>query len=253
MIKVGFYLITATTLDPMRVGGKDDPLSEADNPLAIVGGRVCIPGPSLKGALRAELERYLNDQMYDTKTSRWRSEHAASQPCIPSTRFSPDERQLISSGHFRSRACRYPSDNESICPVCYLLGTQGLVGFVKVPFLFTNVTYSELYSARLDRSSRSVAEKTNRSYQLIPPETNFKGTLEVIRSDDLLGWELGKIRPLKESTLGDAWIRSDWTADKILNELLIDRLTAIRSIGGYRSKGFGGVRIEVIPLDTPKK
>ena len=106
MIKAAHYVITATTLDPMRVGGKEDPLSEAENPLAIVGRRVCIPGPSLKGALRAELERYLNDQMYDTKSGRWPSEHVASQPCIPSTRFSPDERQLISSGHFRSSRLR---------------------------------------------------------------------------------------------------------------------------------------------------
>jgi CRISPR/Cas system CSM-associated protein Csm3 (group 7 of RAMP superfamily) len=77
MIRVARYTITATSLSPIRIGGREDPLSEADNPVAVVGGRVCVPGPSLKGALRNELERHLNDEFYDTRSGRWPSAELA--------------------------------------------------------------------------------------------------------------------------------------------------------------------------------
>lgn len=249
MISVSRYAITATTLSPIRVGGKDDPLSEADNPVAVVGGRICLPGPSLKGALRAALERHLNDRFYDNAGNRWPSAQLAAQPCIPSTRFSRDEQRLITEGRYRARACRYPDDNEGICPACYLLGAQGLVGFVSIPFLFTDVSYDELYSARLERTSRTVMQGANRSYQLVPPDTQFTGILEVVLHDDLLGWRLGQPRPLQESPHGDAWLAAgDWSVQKVLQELLLDRLTAITSLGGYRSKGFGAVNLTVAEI-----
>jgi hypothetical protein len=48
MIRVARYTITATSLSPIRIGGREDPLSGADNPVAVVGGRVCVPGPRSK-------------------------------------------------------------------------------------------------------------------------------------------------------------------------------------------------------------
>ena len=250
MITLNRYTLTATTLTPIRVGGKNDPLSEADNPVAAVGGRICLPGPSLKGALRNAVERHLNDRFYDSASNRWASPQLPAQPCIPSTHFSSDEQRLIGEGRYRSRACRYPANNEGICPACYLLGAQGLVGFVSVPFLFTDVSYDELYSLRLDRASHIKVDGTNRPYQLVPPDTQFTGVLEVVLHDDLLGWRLGLPRPLKESR-GDAWLTiGDWSAEKVLQELLLDRLTAIRSLGGYRSKGFGNVKIRVEKIES---
>lgn len=92
---------------------------------------------------------------------------------------------------------------------------------------------------------------TNRSYQLVPPDTEFTGILEIVLHDDLLGWQLGRSRPLQEPTKGDAWLTGgEWSTDRILRELVLDRLTAIRSLGGYRSKGFGNVKIRVEKIES---
>lgn len=253
------YSITLTTKDPFRIGGKTDPLSEAENPVALVGGRVCIPGPSLKGALRGELERFLDDTYYDARNKTWPEEKLALQPCIPATRLSADEERLVSEKHFRGKGCHYPcdisdrgkcgkrpEDAHGICPVCGLLGAQGLVGFVQVPFLFTDIRYDELYSARLERTSHTVMRGTNRSFQLVPPETVFTGSLEVLINDSLLGWQLGQPRDLKEFTKGDTWLRNaQWSQAKVLQDLIVDRLKAIKALGGYRSKGFGRLEMAV--------
>ncbi len=244
MITVKRYTVTATAISPLRIGGKEDPLSEADNPVAVVGGRICLPGPSLKGALRGEIERYLNDSFYDRNDKKWLADKLAFRPCIPSARLSRDEQRLVGEGRYRARACRYPDSGDGICPACYLLGAQGLVGFASIPFLFTDVRYDELYSARLERTSRTVMPQTNRSYQLVPPDTKFIGILQILVSDDLLGWQLGRPRALAESANGDAWlVDGEWSSQKVSAELVLGRLQAIQQLGGYRSKGFGNVEI----------
>lgn len=259
MITRKTYIITLTTKDPFRIGGKGDPLSASENPVALVGGRVCIPGSSLKGALRGELERFLNDNNYENQKKIWPTDRLALQPCIPATKLSPDEQRLVSEKRFRGTGCHYPcdigprakcgqspNDAHGICPVCYLLGAQGLVGFAQIPFLFTDVRYDELYSARLERTSHTVMSGTNRSFQLIPPDTKFTGILEILMGDSLLGWQLGGPRNLKDHTKGDAWLLGNhWSQDKISTDLITERLKAIRSLGGYRSKGFGNVEIMV--------
>jgi CRISPR/Cas system CSM-associated protein Csm3 (group 7 of RAMP superfamily) len=258
MIIKKMYSINLTTVDPFRIGGKSDPLSEAENPVAVVGGRVYVPGPSLKGAFRGELERFLNDSYYDNFKKAWPEDKLHLQPCIPATKLTNDEERLVKENHFKGSGCHYPCDigpkgkcgkslgeSHSICPICYLLGAQGLVGFVQVPFLFTDIRYDELYSARLERTSQTVVSGTNRPYQLVPPESKFTGVLEVLISDNLLGWELGKARLLKESTKGDSWLNNGkWTQDEVLKDFIKNRIEAITGLGGYRSKGFGRVEIK---------
>lgn len=261
MITTQKYDVTLTTQQPFRIGGKEDPLSGKDNPVTALGGRLCVPGPSLKGALRAELERYLNEIYYDKQKNAWPQDQAHLQPCIPSTQVSQDEQRLIQQRRYRSKSCHYPceisdrknarcghdlSQAHSICPVCYLLGAQGLVGFVQVPFLFSDIRYEELYSGRMDRTSRTMKTGTNRPYQLVPPGTAFRGEMEVLIEDDFLGWKLGVLRDLKESTKGDAWLKKDSKKrEEILEDLLVGRLKAVKRLGGYHSKGFGSVQIEV--------
>lgn len=255
MINQKHMLIKLTTLEPFRVGGKSNPLSEADNPIALVGGRVCIPGATLKGAYRAELERWLNSEF--NRAGKWT--HDSLRPCIPSTQLSKDEEQLINDAKYKGKGCAYRGDRSQqeprvVCPACYLLGAMGLVGFVNVPFLFTDISYEGLYSARLDRVSLA-SMGGNRPYQLIPPESVFKGTLEILVKDDFLGWELGKPRPLKENPDADSWLlksnpdaEKSWSSQHILDVMIKERIKAITRLGGYRSKGFGKVRIDVSEL-----
>jgi CRISPR/Cas system CSM-associated protein Csm3 (group 7 of RAMP superfamily) len=259
-----YYTVTLTTLEPLRVGGKEDPLSAADQALSAVGGRVCIPGATLKGAYRSELEKWLWDTYFEKVPGKWK--HPCLRPCIPSNQLSRDEGALQEKHRYRGGGCSYntskrkwkednvrkETDDIAVCPVCYLLGSMGLVGFINVPFLFTNVSYEALYSARIERASGTVMKHANRGYQLIPPDTIFSGELEVLTRDDFLGWEIGKQRPLKENPKADAWLDESktpdgqpWNADTLLNYMVLDRLRAIGRIGGYRSKGFGKVKIDV--------
>lgn len=253
MINERLAQIQLTTKEPLRIGGKIDPLSGADNPVTRVGGKLVIPGSSLKGALRAEIEQFFIDSYYSN--GRWREGFEHFKPCIPADELSQDEIQLVRAGKYRNQGgnCRYPCTDKkcgrdtshSICPVCYLLGSMGLNGFVKVPFLYADTSSSELYSSRIDRATKTIARGTNRPYELVPDGTVFKGTLSVLLEDTILNWKLGEKRNLGEArTLGDKWLEVEKkTQDEFVNAYIIERLKAVKILGGYKSKGFGTVEI----------
>lgn len=253
MIDEKEFEVILETKEPFRVGGTQDPLSGAENPVAIVGSKVTVPGPSLKGALRSEVERYLIDTYYDKEKKKWQEGKENLQPCIPATKLSKDEEKLVKDRKYRERECHYPCDpkphkcggaRHTICPVCYLFGSMGLNGFVRVPFLFSETSAGDLYSARIDRSVGTVVQGTNRPYSVVPDNTSFKGTLTVVLKNDILGWELGKPRPLSDLTDGDAWLKDgEWTREKIIEDLIIKRIENIKILGGYKSKGCGKVKI----------
>lgn len=250
--------ITMITKEPFRIGGKEDPLRGQENPVAMVGEQIVVPGPSLKGSLRSEIERFLIDTYYDKDKKSWESGKEAIKPCIPSPekQLSKDEMELVKSGKYRGIGCHYPCDpkpnkcnNEehTICPVCYLLGANGLNGFVRVPFLNAEISSaSELYSARLDRATGTVTQGTNRPYSIVPSGVTFKGTLEITLRNAVLDWTLGKERKLGDRTGGDTWLQQDgWTEERIINDLIVKRLESIELLGGYKSKGCGKVEIKV--------
>lgn len=255
MLKEEILKVKLRTKEPLRIGGKKDPLSGADNPVTKVGGKLVVPGSSLKGVLRNALEQYLIDTYYDN--GKWKGGLEHFMPCIPGAELSEDEKKLVSSGKYRDQngTCRYPctdrncgnNRSHSICPVCYLLGSMGLNGFVKVPFLFAETSTAELYSSRMDRATKTIAHGTNRPYELVPDGTVFEGTLTVLLEDTVLGWKLGESRNLGEArTLGDKWLEQEKkTQEDFIKAYIIDRLTSIKVIGGYKSKGFGAVEISV--------
>ncbi|HEC88433.1 MAG TPA: hypothetical protein ENI52_03860 [Thermoplasmata archaeon] len=254
MIKEKEYEIVLETKEPFRIGGTKDPLSGADNPVAIIGSRVVIPGPSLKGAYRAELEQYLIEKYYDEENKKWPNDKKPLQPCIPTTRLSSDEQELVNKQKYRGQACHYPckpqqceEKTHTICPVCYLLGAAGLNGFLRVPFLYSDVSAGELYSASIDRAKGVIKEGTNRPFQIVPDGTIFKGNLTIILKDFVKDLEFGKPRILKEKTNGDKWLELDggWNANRIISELIIERFKAIHLLGGFKSKGCGKVGIRI--------
>jgi len=253
------YKIIVRTIEPLRIGAKRDPLSGADNPVTRVGGALAIPGSSLKGALRYQIESYLIDKFF--QAGRWQVGKEDWRPCIPGAEVSHDERRLIREGKYRdqSRTCHYPcTDREckqqvhSICPACYLLGAMTLPGFVRTPFLFAEGGSNELFSLRLDRATKAVPQigrgGPTRTYEVVPQDVPFSGTLHVAVEDTVSGWRLGHPRQLGEDrTRGDKWLEGQpYEADTFLREFLLDRLAAIRTIGGYRSKGFGRIHIEAV-------
>lgn len=251
MITEKKYRIELETLEPFRIGGVEDPLSGIHNPVAQVGSKIVVPGPSLKGALRAEMEKFLIDSYYKEK---WPEERRYFKPCIPATKFSSDEKALIDAGKYKKNACRYPcickdtcqDEMHYICPVCYFFGAMGLNGFVRIPFLNVDISPAELYAARVDRAKGTVVEGTNRPYQLIPEGTKFAGDLTIITDDSLLGWKLGAMRDLKDKTQGDLWLKENtMDQDTLIKTYILERLESIKLLGGYKSKGFGEVKITV--------
>jgi CRISPR/Cas system CSM-associated protein Csm3 (group 7 of RAMP superfamily) len=258
MVKEKTFKIQLKTKEPLRIGGKRDPLSGAENPVTKIGGKLVVPGPSLKGALRNTIEQYLIDTYYEN--GKWKEGYEHFKPCIPGDELSEDEKKLVSTGKYRNQngTCRYPCIDKkcgkgvkhSICPVCYLLGSMGLNGFVKVPFLFAETSTAELYSSRIDRGAKTIVEGTNRPYELVPDGIVFEGTLTILLEDSVLGWKIGEPRNLGEvQTLGDKWLEGKKVDEKaqedFIKTYIIDRLKSIKVIGGYKSKGFGAVEISV--------
>jgi len=132
-----------------------------------------------------------------------------------------------------------------ICPVCYLLGAQGLVGFVTTPFLYANTFYGELPANRIDRASNVVAAGNQRFYQLIPTGTKFEGILTILIEDTLRDWKFGKKRPLQENTLGDLWLcKNVLGIEEIIGNFILERLKSITVFGGLKSSGAGEVTID---------
>jgi len=253
MRKYGKYEIELVTKAPFRIGGvKPVPgTTDVDSPIVKSGNRVVVQGTSLKGALRAELERYMIDQFFDKANNQWKDEWM--KPCIPADvrTISPDEKKLIDKGLYKY-SCSYPNRDDYICPICYLLGARGLVGFVEVPFL--NIEKGSAETLQFIREDRVVgtSAKGERGalgkYEAVPQGSVFKGVMTILEEDDIIGWKLGEPRDLAESK-GDKWLESgNWTRDKILKELIEDRLKAITKLGGYKSKGFGDVQINVRKL-----
>lgn len=235
------FKVQVKTLEPFRIGGLADPLSQADNPIASIGGRPCIPGSSLKGCLRAEIERRINDTFFGKEGINWEN----LRPCLPAFKTSIEEKRLAGEKRYRDRGCSLGGDR-TICPVCYLLGAQGLVGFVNVPFLYAEPGYSTLPGVRLDRAFGTVVDGSNRKYQVLPQETLFDGTMEILVEDSFLGWKLGSPRPLKENERADAWLLTkQFEPDFIAKHFIVDRLQAITHMGGFKSRGCGRVKVTV--------
>lgn len=254
MLKEKTYTVNLCAKEPLRIGGKKDPLSGADNPVTRVGEKLVIPGPSLKGALRAEIERFLIDSYFIN--GGWKEGFEDLKPCVPGDKSSEDEKRLISAGKYREKGCRYLSDKKEkqpektdtgpICPACYLLGSMGLNGFVRVPFLYASASAAELYSSRIDRATRTIVHGTNRPYELVPDGTIFSGTLTVLLEDSILGWKVGEARTLDGK--GDKWLKDGKgkiSRDEFVKTYVLDRLEAIKTIGGYKSKGFGNIQITI--------
>ncbi len=219
--------------------------------MASIAGRPVIPGSSLKGALRANLEQYL--------VGLGKTKHAL-KPCIPASKPSPAEKGLSKIGSFRvgggcsaeigdglTDGAKAPT--ATICPACYLLGAQGLVGFVSVPTLVGSMSQEELVGIAIDRSQGTVRGGANWRYEFAKTGSTFVGTMEVLLEDTAKSWALGKPRLGFEEL--DGWLVEDppWTQDRVLKELLIDPLESITVLGGFKSKGFGRVKITVKMLE----
>lgn len=243
-MKVKTIHIKLVTASPFRVGGARDPLHEIDNPIVMIGNKIVIPGSTIKGALRSQLEEYFSTTL-------------KIPPCLPTERPSEAEESLIRNGKYR-RSCKpfYSSEalrDFDVCPVCYFLGAQGLVGFVRVSFfeLESNSRPEKIINIGIDRYKKTAREGALFESELIPQNAIFRGKVEVVEKDETIGWEFGKPRKINGKVI-DKWLeefskgKKEEEVKKELFDILKTSLKNIRLLGGYKSKGFGEVKIEII-------
>jgi len=252
------YRVILTTLEPFRIGGTGHILSDLSNPIVLLRGNVpAIPGTSLKGAWRSQIERFLIDYLGNSLNE---GEKRGLKPCIPASDITDDEKALIGKykrgkddkGNYiySHSPCNYDRNSDYICPACYLLGAMTLQGFVRVPFLLPVEGQDELetllYSIREDRAKGGAAKGQNRDWPVINPGVKFEGMIEVLEKDELKGWYFGKERNNLRYKNLDRWLKDNhWSEENILNELFKKCLESIEILGGFKSKGCGRVSVAI--------
>ena len=200
---------------------------------------------------QSKIEEYLIDKYSNIQEMK---------PCIPTSQntISHEEEKLIEKGKYRPNGnCEYPKV-DTICPVCYFLGANGLVGFVSIPFLYTDNSAELMYSVRIDRAKGTAADRTNRDYQVLPQGSIFKGDIEIILEDTVKGWKLGQKRKGLQRDV-DKWLDeksvvsgekfSEMTQKDLIKEFIEERFKEITQLGGFKSKGAGKVKIERVNTD----
>lgn len=176
-----------TTLGTLSIGGGDQPQSIVDSPLMRIGGEPVIPGSSLKGALRSNLEAILAGQGVDV--------------CVPYTAIPNDIRKSGRTDQYlreigRLNTCR---PNANICPICQMFGTaggaQGLSGHVivldaRLKDTFDPAILTERAHVAITRDTRAQAGGALVSVEAVDAGVEFSGVIRLINAED---WMVGAI------------------------------------------------------------
>jgi CRISPR/Cas system CSM-associated protein Csm3 (group 7 of RAMP superfamily) len=235
--------IVLETIAPIRIGANKSALSTVDLPIVKIGGKYCIPGSSLKGALRNKLDEYFIS-LYKEKNKE------TIKPCIAASEASPSEEKLL-RGFYKMFGCNFNEiENDYICPSCYFLGAQGIRGFVIVPILFTSdENIEKITGISIDRATKTARRGALYSYQIIPQGVKFEGIMEILIKDAVTGFEFGKPRKIGNITI-DKWLEdlNDFRSTEKSLDILKKSLENINRLGGFISKGLGNVQIKVEEL-----
>jgi len=244
----------------LHIGGSPSPLTEKKAPVFSVDGKPAIPASSFKGAFRYQVEQLLIANKDDFKSKLGITDDELIKPCIPAPRPSKAEQELLNLGYrkhceikIEEDKVEIPKENNTplgLCPVCYLFGATGLMGFLLIPNFWPEVGEYRINQTniRIDRGSGTTAKGAKVDGEQVKPGTIFKGTLEIVAQQGT--FQFGKAREIG-GTKVDLWL--DGIASKsieeaqllLINEILIPTLNNITVLGGQKSKGAGKVNIEI--------
>lgn len=240
----------------LHIGGSPSPLTEKKAPVFSVDGKPAIPASSFKGAFRYQVEQLLIAKKDELKSELEITDERLIRPCIPAPRPSRAEQELLNLGYRKHCEIKVEEDKVEIpkdvglCPVCYLFGATGLMGFLRIPNFWpeTGEYRIDQTSIRIDRESGTAATGAIVTGEQVKPGTIFKGTLEIVAQQGT--FQFGKAREIG-GTKVDLWL--DGIASKptgeaqllLINEILIPTLNNITVLGGQKSKGAGKVSIEL--------
>ena len=262
----------------LHIGAAASPLTEKDAAIFKVGTTPVIPATSFKGALRHQLELLLIEKIdeFAQQFNIPNNKKYLLKPCIPTTRPSKAEEELINSGKYRKRAklknkeivgCQISVDYENIlipkidgqdvgiCPVCYFMGTTGLMGFLRFSNFYPESEGGVIdqTNIRIDRKTGTAAHGAKVEGEQVKPGTVFKGNINIVISEPILqmqGIQFGDARKIGNEVI-DKWLENWKETDRekrvksLVEEVLIPAINNIRELGGQKSRGAGKVDVRV--------
>lgn len=203
------------TLGSLTIKAGDQPQTLADSPVIRIGGEPVIPGSSLKGALRSNLEALLSAK--------------GTLVCVPATaipnqikRDRQDTQYLKNLG--RKEPCR-PNDRD-LCPVCLIFGTvggsQGLSGsaiFLDARLVekFDPAIVPERTHVAITRDTRSQSGGALVTNETVDAGVKFAGAIRLVNPQE---WQVGAILNALE------WLRQ-------------------LGIGSKKTAGYGQLQIDI--------
>jgi len=267
-----FRIPVKVTVKPesyLHIGATGSPTREKKAPIFLIKNEPVIPGSSFKGAWRSRLEDLIEAD-FDALCAKFalsgeQREHF--RPCIPSPAPSVTkaEREKF-KGKRKLASCQIAIEEErvringgrdrldkTLCPVCYLFGCNGLMGFLRVPNLTKVLPAAqravyEQTNIRRDRAVDGVAHRALVTGEQVEPGTEFEGGVELLLDDGT--FKFGEVRKIGDVAL-DRWLEPaaqnqgvDKVAVTIVNALLLPALEKIDILGGQRSKGGGQVIVK---------
>lgn len=239
----------------LHIGGSPSPLTEKKAPVFSVDGKPALPASSFKGAFRYQVEQLLIAKKDKLKSSFEITKDELIKPCIPAPKPSKAEQELLELGYREHCEIKVEEDKveipkEGLCPVCYLFGATGLMGFLRIPNFWpeTGEYRIDQTNIRIDRESGAAATGAIVTGEQVKPGTIFKGTLEILAKQG--SFEFGRARKIGKTKV-DLWL--DGITSKpieearllLINKILIPALNNITILGGQKSKGAGKILIEL--------
>ena len=248
----------------LHIGAAPSPLSEKKGAVFKVDRIPVIPATSFKGALRHQLELlFIEKADYFATLFNLGDNKEVLKPCIPSSRPTKAEEELIKKGKYREKNCEIKVDNEKIkieengiCPVCYFMGAAGLMGFLRISNFYSENEGKIINQTniRIDRKTGTAAHGAKVEGEQVKSNTIFKGGIEIVVSEPILeiqGLEFGDARKVGEIVI-DKWLENWNESDKtkrikvLIEEILIPAIQNITVLGGQKSRGGGKVNVKMI-------
>lgn len=246
----------------LHIGAAPSPLSEKKGAVFKVDRTPVIPATSFKGVLRNQMELLLIKNRNDFGRM-FNIESDILKPCIPAPTPTQAEKSLKG---YREKLCQIniddeqkkKLDNEGICPVCYFMGAAGLMGFLRFPNFFPAEEGDWLIdqtNIRIDRKILTAAARAKVDGEQVKPGTKFVGVIEIINKT-AEGFEFGLPREIANEQSGnlllDKWL-AEWQEKDtmqrkrlLLEKIVLPALNNIHNLGGYKSRGAGKVRINLV-------
>ena len=243
----------------LHIGASPSPLTEKKGAIFKVDKKPVIPASSFKGALRNKLEELFINQLDNFMRDLNIGDADLIKPCIPSTKPTKSEKDLLSQGKYRKDYCSIQVDGDNIklseygiCPVCYFMGCTGIMGLLRIPNFFPEgrAEYIDQTRIRVDRKMNTVATGDKVDGEQVVPGTIFKGKLEIVLKDPNLRLDFGKSRKVGNIEI-DKWLidypeqEPEKRQEYIIKNIIFPALKNIRLLGGWKSVGAGKVTVDI--------